>query len=72
MKYRFINGLSTLEVLNDDSLEQRGCNLRIPDAFRIHDDDRPVAAHAETRSLAAFHAPWAEEQIFPLQEVGEQ
>ena len=57
MKNSLINWLPVLQVLDDDSLQQLGCDLGVPDSIRIHDDDRPVAADAETRSLAALHAP---------------
>jgi hypothetical protein len=72
MKDRFVDRLSTLEVLDDDSLQQRRRYIRVPNAFRIHDNNRSVAAHAEARRLASFHARRTEEQIFPLQELGEQ
>lgn len=72
MKNGLLNRLPTLEVLDDDSLEQRGCDLRIPNAIRIHDDDRPIAAHSEARRLSALHSARAEEQVLSLQELGEQ
>ena len=72
VKNSLSNRPSTLEVLDDDSLEQGRCDVRIPGAFRIHDDDRPIAAHAKTWSLTALHAVRAEEQILSLQELGEQ
>jgi hypothetical protein len=72
VKNRVINWPSTLEVLYDDSLQQRRCDLRIPNAIRIHDDDRPIAADSEARSLSALHTPRAEEQILPLQELREE
>ncbi len=72
VKNGLLNWLPILEVLDDDSLEQRGCDLRIPNAIRIHDDDRPIAAHSEARRLSALHTSRAEEQILSLQEIGEQ
>jgi len=72
VKNSLINRLPALEVLDDYSLEQRRRDVRIPDAFRIDDDDRSIAAHAQTWSLTALHAPRAEEQILSLQELGEQ
>jgi hypothetical protein len=71
MKNRLFNRLSTLEVFDNDSLEKRRRYLRIPDSFRVHDDDWPVAAHAEARSLASLYALWSEEQVFSLEELGE-
>ena len=72
MKDRLINRFSVFEVLDDDSLEQRGCNLGVPDALRIHHDDRSVAAHAKARGLTALSTPRAKEQILALEQVGQQ
>ena len=72
MKNRVFYRLSMLEVLNDDSLEQRGRNLGIPGSFRIDDNDRPIAADAEARRFAALNALRAEEQILALEQAGEQ
>jgi len=66
------NRLAALEVLDDDSLEQRGRHLGIPDPFRINDNDRPVAADAEARRFTALDAVRAEEQILALQQAREQ
>jgi hypothetical protein len=72
MKYRLGYGVSILEVLDDNALQQRGSHARIPDAFRINDDDRTFGAHTEAWCLAAFHPLWSEEKIFPLQQLSEQ
>ena len=72
MKDRLINGLPMLEVLDDDSLQQRGRDLGVPDALRIHDDDRSVAAHAKARSLTPLHALGPKEQILALEQLGQQ
>jgi hypothetical protein len=72
VKYCLINWFSLFEVFNNDSLQERRCNLGIPDAFRVYDDDRSVAAHAEAWCLASLHPSRAEEQIFSLQELREQ
>src|SRR6266550_8318919 len=72
VKHRRIDGFSMLEVLDDDALEQRWCYRRVPNAFRIHHDDRAVAAHAEARRLTSFYARGAEKQIFTLEELREQ
>jgi hypothetical protein len=60
------------EVLYDDSLQQRRCNLGVPGSLRVHDNDWPVAADAETRRLTALDALRTEEQILALQKTGEQ
>src|SRR3954471_20670030 len=72
MKDRLSHGPSMLEVLDHDSLEQRRRDLRIPDAIRIHDHNWPVAANAEPRRLTTFDTLWAEQEVFPLQQLGEQ
>jgi len=54
------------EMLDDNALEQRRGHSGVPDAVGIHDDDRPTAAHAETRRLASFHAPRTKQQAFAL------
>src|SRR5450759_705551 len=72
VKNRLIDRLPALEVLHDDSLQQRWCDLGVPDSFRIHHDDRSVAADAEAGSLAALHALRTKEQIFALEKLGEQ
>ena len=72
MKDRFVDRLSSLEVLDDDSLQQRRRYIGVPDPFRIDDHNRSAAADAEARRLASLHASRTEEQIFPLQELGEQ
>jgi len=72
MKYVLIYRLALLEMLDHDSLEQLRGHPRIPDALRIHDDDRPVAADAEARCLAALHSLRSEEEILALQELREQ
>jgi hypothetical protein len=59
-------------MLDDNALEQRGCNCAIPHAFRIHDDNRATLADSETRSLSALHTRWAEEQSFALKQRGEE
>jgi len=63
VKDRLINRFSVLEVLDDDSLQQRGGDLGVPNALRIYDDDRSVAAYAKARRLTALCALRAKEQI---------
>ena len=60
------------EMLDDDSLEQRRCDAGIPDSIRVHDDDRPAAADAEARRLAALHAVGSEEKAMALEESWQQ
>lgn len=72
MKYSLINWFPVLEVLDDNQFQERGCDLGVPDSFRIHDDDRPVATDTKAGGLATLHAPRTKEQIFALEKVGEQ
>ncbi|HZE09898.1 MAG TPA: hypothetical protein VE110_14190 [Gemmatimonadaceae bacterium] len=72
MKYGLVNRDAVPEMLDDDSLEERGGHSIIPDAFGIHDDDRPAAADAEARGLTSFHPVRAEEKALALQKIREQ
>jgi hypothetical protein len=72
MKNRLFDRLPMLEVLDDDSLQQRRGDLGIPGSFRVHYNDRPVAADAEAGGLTALYAARAEEEILSLQKPGEQ
>jgi hypothetical protein len=53
-------------MLDDNSLENFRRDARIPDAFRIHDNDGTSSTNAEARCLTAFHPPWTEQQAFAL------
>jgi hypothetical protein len=59
------------QMLDDDSLEERGGNAGVPDALGIDDDDRTAGADAEARSLAALDAARAEEKAFALEKACE-
>jgi hypothetical protein len=72
VKDRLLDRFSVLEVLDDDSLQQRRRDLGVPDALRIYDDDRSVATHAEARGFTALHALGAKEQVLALEQLGEQ
>lgn len=72
MKNRFLNWGAISEMLDHDSFEERRSHPVIPDAFRVHDDDRSAAADAEARSLSTLHSVGAEEETLTLQEVREE
>ncbi len=72
MKHRLLHHSAVAQVLDDDSLQQRRCNVGVPDAFGIHHDDRPSGADAQARRLAALHAIGSEQQIFSLEQLREQ
>lgn len=67
MENRFFDGLPSLEMLDDDSLEKIRRNFGIPDSFRIDDDDRSAAAHAEAGRLSTLNSVRTEKQILSLQ-----
>jgi len=66
VKYGVLHNLTILEMLDDDSLENRRSYTSVPDAIRINDDDRPARADAEARRLSALHPRWTEEQTLAL------
>ena len=72
MNHGFVNDSATLEMLHDNALQQQGGDVAVPHAFRVHDDDRPAAAHAEAGRLAALDAGGAEQQSFALEERRQQ
>jgi hypothetical protein len=67
MKDRLFDGLPSLEMLDDDSLEKIRRHFGIPDALGIDDDDRPAAAHAEAGRLSTLNSVRPEKQILSLQ-----
>lgn len=71
VKYRLLHHPTVTQVLDDDPLKQRRRHAGVPDAFRIHHDDRPSGANAETWRLAALYAARTEEQSFTLQQACE-
>ena len=72
MKDRLLHDAPIAQVLDDDALEQRRGHAGVPDALRVHDDDRTAGAHAETGRLATLHATRTEEQPFALEQARER
>jgi hypothetical protein len=72
MKNCFFDGVTTLEMLDDDSFEQGRRHAGVPHAVRVNDDDRTFAAYAEARSFSTFYATRSEEQALSLEKLGEQ
>ena len=66
-----INRMSVLQMLYYNALQQVRRHAGIPDAFRIHDDDRSAGAHAEAGRLAALHPTRTEKQTFALEQPRE-
>jgi hypothetical protein len=60
------------QVLDDDAFEQLRRHPRVPDSVRIHRDDGPSGADAQTWCLAALHSPRPEEQALALQEIRQE
>ena len=60
------------KVLDHDALEQRGSDRGVPNALWIHDDDWPIAAHAEAGRLPALNATRPEQESLALQERWKQ
>src|SRR5688572_16759747 len=71
MEYGLLDGPSTLQVLRHDPFEKLRSDVAVPDAFRIHDDDRTTPAHAEAGRFATLHASRTEEQSFALEKAGQ-
>ena len=70
-KNRLFDGLALFEVLDDDSLQKRRGDSVVPDALGIYNDNWSVRAYSQARRFAPLHAVRAEQQIFPLQQLGE-
>lgn len=72
MEHGFFHHTTVAQMLDDDSLEQRGCYTAVPDTLRVHDDDGPAGTHAETRCFPSFDASGAEQEILALEERREK
>lgn len=72
MEHRLLDYPAAAKMLDDDALEQLGCDSGVPDALRIDHDDGAASADAQTRCLTAFHAVGAEQQVFSLEERRQQ
>jgi hypothetical protein len=72
MKHSLVHDATISQMLDDDALEQSRSDPGIPDALRVHDDDRTAGAYTETGGLAALHSPRAEEQSLALEQTRQQ
>ena len=72
MKDGLLHWPTSFEMLNDDSFEQLGRDTGIPHALRVDHDDGPAGADAQARRFATLHTCRTEEQLFALEEAGEQ
>jgi hypothetical protein len=72
MKYCVLDYPAVAKVLDDDAFEQLGSDSAVPDPLGVDHDDRSSSTDAETWRLAAFDTSGPEQQVFPLEEPGEQ
>src|SRR4051812_15772478 len=49
MKHCLLHHSAVAQVFDDDSLQQRWCDVGVPDALGIDHDDRPSGADAQAR-----------------------
>ena len=71
MEYRFLDDASVTQVLHHDPFEQLRRDAGIPDTLRVHHDNWPASAHAQTGRFTSLHAPRAEQEPFTLKEARE-
>jgi hypothetical protein len=67
VKYSLFDRSPILQMLDNDSFQQVGRDVGVPDPIRIHDDDRSIAADAEAWRFSPLHAIRTKEKIFALQ-----
>ena len=72
MKDRLIDHSAVYQVLDDDSLEERWCDTRVPDAIWVDDDDRSTRADAKAGRLSALDSIRPEQQAVALEQRREQ
>jgi hypothetical protein len=72
MEDRLLDDAAVPQMFDDDSLEQRRRDTRIPDALRVDDYDRATRADAEARRLPSLHATGAEQKAFALEKSRQQ
>ena len=71
MEDRLVYLAAAFQMLDDDPLEQFRRDARVPHTLGVDDKHGPRGAHAEARDFAAFHPAGTEEQVFPLEKLGE-
>jgi hypothetical protein len=67
MKHRFINWSPVSQVLDHNPFEQLWRDTRVPDAFRIDNDNRAAGADSEARRFAAFHPRGTKKKSFAFE-----
>ena len=72
VKNRLLDDSSQLEVFHHDSLENLGAHPRVPDAFRIHDNDRTSSTYAKAGRFASLHSRRTEQKTLALEQRREE
>lgn len=67
MENSLIDYTPVTQMFNHDPLEKSGCDIAVPDALRVDNDDGTTRAHTQAWSLAALHPVWPEKKSFSLQ-----
>jgi hypothetical protein len=72
VKDRLFHHAAVAQVLEDDPLQQGRRDSAIPNAIRVHDDDRTARAHSQTRSLTPLNPVRTKQETLALQERRQQ
>ena len=67
VKHGFLDHFASLQMLDDDSLQEIRSDAAVPHALRIDHHDRASSTNAEAGCLATLHPGGPEEQAFTLQ-----
>ena len=67
METGLLDYLSQLQMLDHNSLEQLWCDVRVPDAFGVDNDNWPAAADAQAGSLTAFYSLGTKQKVLTLE-----
>jgi hypothetical protein len=68
MKNCRLHDPATLEMLHDYPLEELRCHPAIPDAGRVHDNDRASSTNTETRRLTPLDPRRTKQQSLALKQ----
>jgi hypothetical protein len=72
MEHRLLDDAAIPQVFDDNSLEQRRRDTRIPDALRVDDYDRTARAHTKAWRLPPLHTAGTEQEAFTLEKSRQQ
>lgn len=72
MEDSILDDSTLLQVFDDDALEKRRRDSRVPDTFGIYHHDRASSTHPETWRFAPLHSRRPEQQTLTIQERGEK